>query len=205
MIDKEHFELLDRYLSVSDTPSAADLIFVFGGITMPEVWQKALELYNEGFAKKIYIAGGLGKKSKADKIETPEAETIKGFLVKNGIPSDAVIAETESTNTLENIMNAKQILQLASTVIAISKPFHMRRVLATFAMHYPRLKILCCPPNLVYDKLSGDERKYYSERMLGELERLDVYAKKGDIAPQEVPSTVMRDALRKQCQVPFST
>jgi vancomycin permeability regulator SanA len=191
VIDKKKFELLNRYLSASDQPEVVDLIFVFGGISMPKVWQKTLELYEKGFAKKIYIAGGVGEKSKADKIETSEAETIKAFLVERGVPNEAVVTETESTNTLENILNAKEILQPAKKLIAISKPFHMRRTLATFAKHYPQLTVLCCPPELEYEKLNDDERKYYFERMRGEIDRLVAYAKKGDIAPQEIPEDVL--------------
>lgn len=190
MVSKESFELLYRYLAISDQPDAADIIFVFGGISMPEVWHKALELYKKNFAKKIYIAGGLGKKSKADNIDTPEAETIKTFLLARGVPSEAIAAEIKSTNTLENIVNAKKILHSVNSIIAVSKPFHMRRVLATFAKHYSHIKVFCCPPNLAYGSLNNDERRYYFERMLGELNRLSVYAKKGEIISQEIPSNV---------------
>ena len=191
MINKENFELLHRYLAASDKPAAADIIFLFGGITMPEVWHKALELYQAGFSKKIYIAGGLGKKSKADKIETPEAETIKTFLLARGVPSEAIITETESTNTLENILYAKKELQPAKKVIAVSKSFHMRRVLATFTKHYPQLNVLCCSPELIYENLDDQKKEYYFDRMLGEVNRLSEYAKKGDIAAQEIPRGVV--------------
>jgi hypothetical protein len=190
MINKENFELLQSYLGIFDKSAVVDVIFLFGGITMPEVWHKALELYQDGFSEKVYIAGGVGKKSKADKIEVSEAETIKTFLLSRGVPSEAVIIETKSTNTLENILCAKKVLESAKKVIAVSKPFHMRRVLATFNKQYPQLSVLCCPPELMYENLDDQEKEYYFDRMLGEVNRLSEYAQKGDIVSQKIPSNI---------------
>lgn len=189
---RQELEKMHKFLAVNDLPQKADLIFVFGGVTMPKVWQRTCDLYKSGYAPKIYIAGGVGKKRTEQGGEVSEAEIIRSFLIEKGVPVEDIVIETTSTNTLENVVYARDFITKNSiqSVIAVSKPFHMRRTLATFAKHLPYLQVRCCPPHLNYEKMNHEEMDYVFSRMCGETSRLQKYAKKGDIATIEIPQKI---------------
>lgn len=198
MSDKQYEELLQpiqTWLSINNAPQKSDIIFVFGGIRQPLVWDRAVELYVSGFASKILVTGGFGPLSKARGVENPEAQTIKEYFIKNKIPESAILIEDKATNTLENIifsmkLLAEKDLQIHQAIL-VSKPFHMRRCFATFKKHFPSIELLCCPPKGSVVELLDRSKKEYAERLLAELDRLEEYANKGDLIYQEVPEEIL--------------
>ncbi len=183
-----------EYLSINDEPKKADLLFLFGGITMPEIWGKAFNLFENNVVKNIYIAGGVGKELAKQRNQISEAELIKKYLVERGVPKKNIFIETNSTNTLENVIFAHEHIcatDQVKKVIAVSKPFHMRRILATFMKNTRNIDVLCCPPNISYTELNNEERKYQWNRMIGEIGRLIKYAEKGDIEKCNIPDEIV--------------
>ncbi len=60
----------------------------------------------------------------------PEGEAMKAWLVKNGVPQDAVTAETASFNTYENIGNALSLLpQGAKKALIVTSDYHVPRAI----------------------------------------------------------------------------
>ena len=88
---------------------------------------QATNLYHQGIIKKIIMTGGNGTLS----IDEP-AESIFVYdqLLKNGIPKEAIVLESNSRNTYENAIFTKRIVDS----LQISGPF----VLITSATHMPR-------------------------------------------------------------------
>ena len=60
----------------------------------------------------------------------PEGEAMKAWLLKNGVPEDAVTAETASFNTYENIGNALSLLpQGAKKALIVTSDYHVPRAI----------------------------------------------------------------------------
>ena len=76
---------------------------------------------------KIIVSGGQGEGEKIS-----EASAMRNFLVDNGVDSSQIIMEDKSTDTYENFLYTKKILDEESeveapTVTIISNNFHMFR------------------------------------------------------------------------------
>jgi uncharacterized SAM-binding protein YcdF (DUF218 family) len=120
--------------STQDAPRRADAIIVLGaaewnGRPSPALRGRldhALQLYNEGYAPRIITTGGQGSGS-----AWTEAAAGKAYLEARGVPSSAVLTEDASTSSVENLRNARQIMEEAGlrSAILVSDPYHMARVL----------------------------------------------------------------------------
>ena len=62
----------------------------------------------------------------------PEGTVMKQLLMKAGIPEERVIAETQSLNTRENLINAREILRSRQIemVLVVTSDYHVPRALA---------------------------------------------------------------------------
>ena len=90
------------------------------------VWYAA-RLYHRGIAKKIIVSGG----SFAPYSEAPatsEAEAMRRFLIDLGVPSEAIVLEANSLNTLQNIRNVRQMVGDARVAL-VTSGYHMPRAL----------------------------------------------------------------------------
>ena len=92
-----------------------------------------IELFFEKRIKKILISGASGSLTS----ELKEAEILKNYLIKIGIPDSCVLAENSSKNTYENAIYSEKILtQIHANkefnCLIITSDYHMRRALACF-------------------------------------------------------------------------
>lgn len=76
---------------------------------------------------KIVVSGGQGEGE-----NITEATAMRNFLVDNGVDSSLIIMEDKSTNTYENFLYSKQVLENETgkedfTVTVVSNGFHMYR------------------------------------------------------------------------------
>jgi uncharacterized SAM-binding protein YcdF (DUF218 family) len=86
----------------------------------------AVELYLSGVAPRLIVTGG-----KAEGDRTTEAAAARSYAIAHGVPSDAILAEDGSRNTLESIRGVDKVMraaQLRSAVFVSDRP-HMLRVL----------------------------------------------------------------------------
>jgi len=95
-----------------------------GGVASPTLRRRAeaaAALYRAGRVGAIVATGGIGK--------TPptEAETVGAILVSQGVPESAVILETRSRNTGENIAFAADLLAEGHPVVLVSDAWHLPR------------------------------------------------------------------------------
>ncbi len=109
---------------------------VFGGPDMiPKRVEEALNLYNKGLVKKLLLSGGIGYFNFNRK--TPEAITLKDYLLKKGFSQEDIIIESSSRNTIENVANSLNILKElydlnTLTLTIITSDFHLKRSLQLF-------------------------------------------------------------------------
>jgi uncharacterized SAM-binding protein YcdF (DUF218 family) len=121
------------YASQSD-PLPADAAIVLGAAVaddeptpvFEERLRHAVVLYRSGQVKRLVMTGGLGP---GDVLA--ESEAARAYAIANGVPPDAILVETASRTTKENLVN---VLPLLSThdlgrVLVVSDPLHMRRAL----------------------------------------------------------------------------
>ena len=92
-----------------------------------------LDLYSKGIIKKILISGASGSLTS----ELKEADILKKYLIKIGIPDSCVLAEGSSNNTYENAIYCEKLLtqihaKKELNCLIITSDFHMRRSLACF-------------------------------------------------------------------------
>lgn len=109
----------------------ADCIFVPGAAIRPGRkpsdalefrLQAALELYQQGRAPRIVVSGG-GEGDYA------EAEVMREWLIKRGVPEGAILAETTSKTTRENAAFSAPLLRQHGirSALVCTQWFHVRR------------------------------------------------------------------------------
>jgi uncharacterized SAM-binding protein YcdF (DUF218 family) len=85
----------------------------------------ALFLYRQQWAPRILTTGGAG----GDPTFT-EGEVGRAYLSRHGIPSEAIIAETEGSSTVESTVAAAEIMRRMNlrSCIVVSDGYHIYRV-----------------------------------------------------------------------------
>ena len=99
---------------VFDEPSAAkpcDVVFIFGG-SHPGLWLHGAEAYHAGLGEDVIVTGGHKPTALEHHTWThgvrAEAKVIREELVSRGVPIQRIHIESDSTNTLENVLFAKK-------------------------------------------------------------------------------------------------
>ena len=91
-----------------------------------------LELFHKGIIKKIIITGASGSLSS----DLKEADIIKSFLIRIGVPREKIIVENQSKNTHENAiyteLTCKEHEMDKYSFLLITSDYHMRRSLSCF-------------------------------------------------------------------------
>ena len=91
-----------------------------------------LELFHKGIIKKIIITGASGSLSS----DLKEADIIKSFLIRIGVPKEKIIVENQSKNTHENAiyteLTCKELEMDKYSFLLITSDYHMRRSLSCF-------------------------------------------------------------------------
>lgn len=84
----------------------------------------SVQLYKRGIIKNIIFTGGVGEGKKI-----AESSAAKWYAIKNGIPSKHIFIEEKSKITLENLKEAKAIMNAnkMKTALIVSDPLHMKR------------------------------------------------------------------------------
>jgi uncharacterized SAM-binding protein YcdF (DUF218 family) len=122
-----------RYAGMSDD-GPADAAIVLGAAvrtTGPspvyvERINHAIELYRSGAVKYIIMTGGKGLGERVT-----EADAGRDQAIAAGIPADAVLTETRSRDTRENLVNVQPIVAAhhIGRVLIVSDPLHMMRAM----------------------------------------------------------------------------
>ncbi len=160
-------DILDRLLfqGLEDTGEDADCIIVLGSSTAPQYRVPvAVNAYRAGRAGHILLCGGAFHGGRAGHIllcggafhggSCCEAELMRQAALDLGVTEEHVIAETDSQNTIENILFALIHLQRVfwlnnvRRVLLVTTAYHMRRSLAIARYLFPKhIEVLPCPAN----------------------------------------------------------
>lgn len=87
----------------------------------------AIWLYQNGTVDMIIFTGGVGWNDARS-----EAEVARQYALAQGVPAAAILVETTSVSTLENLINAQQIALSHNlhSFLLVSTPYHMKRAMA---------------------------------------------------------------------------
>jgi uncharacterized SAM-binding protein YcdF (DUF218 family) len=183
------------YHHVHHALEKADCIIVLGSHDT-RVAERGGEVFLAGWAPLLVFSGHLGALT-SRMWSRSEAEVFAEVAVGRGVPRDRILIESRSTNTGENVDFSRQMLAenglRPKKAIAVQKPYMERRTLATFAQRWPELEVLVTSPQVDFDAYptGGIRKDDVIHIMVGDLQRLIVYARKGWSAPQDVPPHVM--------------
>ena len=183
------------YHHVGHALAKADCIIVLGSHDT-RVAERGAEAFLGGWAPLLVCSGHLGALTRAMWTRS-EAEIFADVAVGLGVPRDRILIEARSTNTGENVDFSRRLLAEKGLhprkAIAVQKPYMERRTLATFQQRWPELEVVVTSPQVDFDAYAtGDIRKDdVIHIMVGDLQRLIVYGRKGWSVPQDVPAEVM--------------
>jgi uncharacterized SAM-binding protein YcdF (DUF218 family) len=172
----------------------ADCIFVLGSHDT-RVAERAAEIYLQGWAPLLIFSGGLGRLTKDLWSET-EAKLFAKIALQKGVPEKDILIENRSTNTGENILFTRQLLQEKGldpqSFILVQKPYMERRTYATFQKQWPGKTVYVTSPQISFEEYPTAEAplEQVINIMVGDLQRIRVYAEKGFQIHQDIPHEV---------------
>jgi len=190
-----HGQALWDFHHVNDAPARSDFILVLGSHD-ERVAEHAAQLFLAGTAPLLITSGGHGKITRG-RWNITEAERFARIAEGCGVPRKAIIVEASSTNTGENIINTRQALQdrglSATSGILVTKPYS-RRPWATARQQWPEIRWLVSTSDIAFLDYGSNAVpiRRTIELMVGDLQRLKVYAERGFQLPQHIPEAVWR-------------
>ena len=118
-----------------DQAAKADAIIVLGAAAydakpspvFEERIRHGLDLYEAGYAPLLIFTGGYGGTG----ARFSESQVARRYALKQGIPDEAILIETASRTTRQNLIEARRLMQQRKLhrVIIVSDPLHMARAL----------------------------------------------------------------------------
>lgn len=161
----------------------------------PGVPMVAVDLFNRKLFPRLIFTGA-NSPTTIDRFPRGEAIHYREYAIEHGVPADAVMVETTATNTAENIELTRQLLAAegisVTSVILMSRPYQQRRSYATCRKLWPEVDVQCAsqPLSLAgYVSMIGDVKRVI-DMLVGDTQRIDVYAERGYAIPQHMPAEV---------------
>ena len=183
------------YLCLNQTLEKADCIVGFGNFNT-DIARRAAELYHQGYAPKVLFTGGLGRNTEG---LLPEQEAVRFAKVamECGVPAADILIEDKSANTKENIEFTRCLLEREGIphghILGVHQPFMERRIKAAMGVYWPELRFSVTSPQVtIPEYLTRAKEQGISENasvsvIVGDFQRMDLYAKKGYQLPQHIP------------------
>lgn len=191
----EPLQVLWDYLCLHREPEKADCIVGFGNFN-DNIARRSAQLYHQGYAPKVLFTGGLGRNTEGLLTE-PEAVRFAKVAMECGVPECDILIEDKSTNTKENIEFTRRLLEEAGIphdhILGVHQPFMERRIGAAVGVYWPELNFSVTSPQVsIPEYLSDAKMQGITEHaaisvIVGDFQRMDLYAKKGYQVPQLIP------------------
>ena len=191
----EPLQVIWDYLCLNQKPRKADVIVGFGNFN-EDIPRRAAELYLQGYAPKVLFTGGLGRNT-VGLLPESEAERFARIAMGCGVPECDIIKEDRSTNTAENIIFTKKLLEDLKVphdhILGVHQPFMERRITAAMGVYWPEQSFsvtspqVTIPQYLAAAKDHGITENASISVIVGDFQRMKLYADKGWQVPQEIP------------------
>ncbi|MFH1078466.1 MAG: YdcF family protein [Patescibacteria group bacterium] len=182
-MDQREIQRITKYIFLDSAPKHADLALVFGTRHQQAI-DKVYALYSEGLTSNILVSGGINRITGRN-----EADEMHRKLLTMGVRQEHILLENRSTNTLENVLFSKKIIEdhtgfkNIDSIIAVVKHYHSRRALMTLTKHFPK-HIELIP--VTYDVCGFTKEHWFEDEtgqkcVLKEWSKIPEYLTKGDI------------------------
>lgn len=169
----------------------------------------AAELYHAGLFPVLVFTGG-NSPTTAARFPRGEAVHYREHALTLGVPDSAILVEPAAGNTGQNVTLSRSMLAehgyRPRSVLLISKPYMERRAYATCRQVWPEVEVVCASEPLKFDdyvRSIGDE-KLVVDMLVGDLQRVIEYPRRGFAVEQHVPAGVM-DAYRRLMEAGFTS
>lgn len=192
---REPLQVIWNYLCLHEKPEKANCIVGFGNFNT-NIARRAAELYLAGYAPKILFTGGLGRNTEG-LLPEPEAVRFAKVAMECGVPEGDIFIENKSRNTKENILFMKELLVKngleGGRILGVHQPFMERRITAAMGVYWPEADFRVTSPQVTIEEYLADAREQgVSENasisvIVGDFQRMDLYAKLGYQLPQFIP------------------
>ncbi|MBT0001987.1 YdcF family protein [Vibrio alginolyticus] len=191
-----HIETLWDYMQLKHKLKPADCLFVMCSNDV-RVAEHAAKLYHQKLAPLIVFSGGEGRFTDG-LFEKSEAETFAEIAKMSGVPSEAILLETESTNSGENVRFTEQRLKEEGkqcfSFILVQKPFMERRAIATFEKQWqsPYTQLQVSSAALPFFEYINEDMPLMMvlEALMEDFSRVKSYPEEGFQTKQNIPHQV---------------
>jgi uncharacterized SAM-binding protein YcdF (DUF218 family) len=192
-------QVIWNYMLLKHPLKKADVIFVLGNRDT-RIAQYASKLFKEGWAPLLLFSGSGSVHNhlpgREQFVNSTEAEVFAEIAKAEGVPSGSILIENESQNTGQNYEFAIDLLRTHGVepkiVIAVQKPYMERRTYATGKIWWPDLELIVTSPPIALADYpnTSNQNEQWVHGMVGDLQRIMEYPKKGFQIPQDIPTTV---------------
>ncbi|MFU8852611.1 YdcF family protein [Micromonospora sp. SL1-18] len=155
----------------------------------------ATRLFHEGLYPLIVFTGA-NAPTTVERFPRGEAVHYREYAVEQGVPAESILVEPRARNTSENLEYSRRLLAErkipVESVLIMSRPYQQRRAYATCRRVWPEVDVVCASNSLELDdyvRSIGDPRRVV-DMLVGDTQRIEVYAERGFAIPQEVPDEV---------------
>lgn len=155
----------------------------------------AADLYHRALFPLVVFTGA-NAPTTLERFPRGEAVHYREHALSLGVPDAAILVEPRARNTGENITFTRQLLQSqgrpVESVTLISRPYQQRRAFATCRKLWPDVRVQCASLPLGLDDYIasiGDPTRVVN-MLVGDTQRIDVYAERGFAIPQPMPGDV---------------
>ncbi|MFJ8580065.1 YdcF family protein [Micromonospora sp. NPDC093277] len=142
------------------------------------------------------VFSGANAPTTIERFPQGEAVAYRDYAVEHGVPADAILIDPTATNTEQNIKFSRTLLEeqglAVSSVLLMSRPYQQRRAYATCKKLWPEVDVICYSRPLTLDDYVtsiGDTKKVV-DMLVGDTQRIEVYAERGFAIPQPMPDEV---------------
>ena len=198
----ENVKILWDFMHMGHALEQADVIVGFGCYD-EDIPRRCAELFHAGIAPDVCFSGGLGRNTSGIWTKS-EAERFAAIAMAEGVPENRIILENKSTNSAENLLFTPRVLAEAGVkaerIIAVHKPYMERRLWAAMQVYWPETEAVYTSPqvsveeHIAHAEKIGMTRKGVIETIVGDVQRMELYAQKGYQLAVEIPAEV-RDAF----------
>ena len=146
----------------------------------------------------------------------PEPEAVRFARVARecGVPEADILLEDSSTNTAENIRFTHALLRKhgleGGKILGVHQPFMERRITAAMGVYWPEADFSVTSPQVTIQQyLQRARQQGVSEHasvcvIVGDFQRMELYAQKGWQLPQEIPEEAW-EAFRRLVEMGFDS
>lgn len=172
----------------------SEIILALGSNDL-RVAEYAADLYLQGWAPRLMFSGNAGSLTR-DRFTKSEAEIFADVAMAKGVPEQSILIEPESTNTGENVIFSRRLLERRGfepkSFILVQKPYMERRSYATFLNFWPGTLLIVSSPPITFAEYPTAElpKDLVINIMVGDLQRIKIYPQKGFQIEQEIPPDV---------------